>query len=192
MHEINETDVKIEFHGKETKAKYLDWYQKAKIEGFHGVPGWVIKMDDIFHSNLGGDLKDFGPLYAFTQSVSSISKGSIGSHEDESAIKFSKALIVVPATKAYTKILDKESKRTMVKEIIIQKLKNVGDTVSIQKEFAYYNGYIDHTEIIAGKEIAIVFSFNRLRVTENVFSGEGKKTGLVSYEVEVHSGKISA
>jgi len=189
---MSESDVKIEFHGKETTAKYLDWYQKAKIEGFHGVAGWVIQMDDIFSSELAGDLKDYGPIYAFTQSISSLSRGSVGAHEDESAIKFSKALIVVPATKAYTKILDKESKRTMIEQITIRKLKNVGDNISVQKEFSYYNAYIDHTEIIAGKEIAIVFRFNRLRVTENVFDATGTKSGLVSYEVEVHSGKISA
>ncbi|USO01989.1 MAG: hypothetical protein H6850_02630 [Alphaproteobacteria bacterium] len=189
---MSESEVKIDFHGKDVTAKYLDWYQKAKVEGFHGVPGWVIQMDDVFHSELKGDLENFGPVYAFTQSVSSLSKGSVGAHEDESAIKFSKALIVVPANKAYTRILDKESKRTRIEHVTIRKLKSVGDDISVQKEFSYYNAYIDHTEIIGGKEIAIVFRFNKLRVTENVFDATGAKSGLVSYEVEVHSGKVSA
>jgi hypothetical protein len=46
--------------------------------------------------------------------------------------------------------------------------------------------------VIAGTELALLFSFDRLRIVENIFSEEGKKTGLMAYEVEVYSGKISA
>lgn len=186
------SEIRIEYNSKEIKAVYLDWYEKAKVEGFHGVPGWMIKIDDVLSSNLIGDLKDFGPIFAFTQSVSSIHKGYVGVNEDESSMKFSKALIVIPESKAYTKILEKESKRVKIKELIIRKLKSAGEEIIIQKEFCYYNVYIDHTEIVGGKELAIIFSFDRLRITENVFSSEGKKEGLVSYEVEVYSGKITA
>ena len=187
MHEIN-----IDFHGKEIKAKYLDWYEKAKTEGFHGVPGWVIKIDDILTSNLTGELANFGALYAFTQSISSVSIGSTGSNEDESAVKFNKALVVIPETKSYTKILERESKRILTKELVIEKLKNAGEAVNVQKKFIYYNVYIDHTEIIGGKELAMLFAFDRLRVVENIYSDVGQKTGLVAYEVEIYSGKISA
>lgn len=185
-------EIRIEYNSKEIKAKYLEWYEKAKAEGFHGVPGWVIQMDDILESNLEGDLKNFAPIFAFTQSVSSVHKGYIGGGEDESSIKFSKALVVIPETKAYTKILDKETKRTVIKDLLIRKLKTSGDEIITQKEFGYHNTYIEHTEIIGGSELAIIFSFNRLKVTENVFSTEGKKEGLVAYEVEVYNGKISA
>lgn len=185
-------DINIDFHGKEIKARYLDWYEKAKTEGFHGVPGWVIKIDDILNSNLGGDLENFGPLYAFTQSISSVNTGATGSNENDSAVKFNKALVVIPETKSYTKILERESKRLITKELTVQKLKSAGDDVNVQKKFIYYNVYIDHTEIIGGKELAMLFAFDRLRVVENIYSDVGKKTGLVAYEVEVYSGKISA
>ena len=88
--------------------------------------------------------------------------------------------------------MNKEYKRTLIKEIVIRKLKSAGEEILVQKEYTYSNAFIDNTEIIGGKELAIIFSFDKLKVVDSVFGEGGHKSGIVAYEVEVFSGKVSA
>ena len=53
------TDLSIDYNGKEIKAAYLEWYAKAKTEGFNGIPGWVVKMDALLDSQLIDPLQNF-------------------------------------------------------------------------------------------------------------------------------------
>lgn len=186
----NKPTVSVRYGDRDYKADYLEWYSKAKHTGLSSTPGWVIKIDNFFESNMDGELSQFYPLYAFTQSISSYKKaGAITQNPSNASLQLEKGLFVIPQEAAYTKLLDSQVKGAALKEVVIRKLQKSGTDIHIDNEFTYQNAHIDHLEMVNGSELAILFSYSKLKVLKNIWEENAKK-GMLAYEVEMATGKV--